>query len=316
MEYQNTLPEWLGRTEDYTVPSGRCKCWHRGGFLQKTLRELVTSLHYELLNNHYAKQPGFLQRLDPRVKLITLLGLVGLAGLTKELMVLGFIYLVTLGLMYFSKLPVLIFQKRIWLFIPLFTAIMALPGSLNIVVDGERLLTIYELAQPLDLGFMTLPASLAITRQGLTALLMLVCRVGISVSIGVLLVTTTKWASILKALRAVFVPQLFVMILEMAYRYIVLLIRVALEMFEARQVRTVGRIKERVNRQFMANTVGALFLKSMALSDEVFMAMTARGYTGEIVMLDDFCLTRVDYLWIIAVLFFVMLCCVAEFCLL
>ena len=51
---------------------------------------------------------------------------------------------------------------------------------------------------------------------------------------------TTPWADILKSLRALRVPQIFVLILSMTYRYIFLFLHTINGMFLARKSRVVG----------------------------------------------------------------------------
>jgi len=46
-------------------------------------------------------------------------------------------------------------------------------------------------------------------------------------------------------------------------------------------MRTVGKLSPQTQRAMVGSSVGALFARSMALSEEVYQAMTARGYNGE-----------------------------------
>ncbi len=52
---------------------------------------------------------------------------------------------------------------------------------------------------------------------------------------------TTPWADILKSLRALRVPQVFVLVLSMTYRYIFLFLHTANGILLARKSRIVGR---------------------------------------------------------------------------
>jgi cobalt/nickel transport system permease protein len=61
-----------------------------------------------------------------------------------------------------------------------------------------------------------------------------VARVGVSVSLAVLLVIVTPWSDLLKSLQALRVPQVFILLLSMTYRYIFLFLHSANGMFEAR----------------------------------------------------------------------------------
>ena len=48
------------------------------------------------------------------------------------------------------------------------------------------------------------------------------------------------------------------------------------------------------NRRVVASAAGALFGKAHALSEEVHMAMVARGYTGDAITLDSFRFRGID----------------------
>ena len=73
----------------------------------------------------------------------------------------------------------------------------------------------------------------------------------------------------------------------MAYRYLFHLLGSVTDMYTARKARTVGPDPDvRSGRGFVAASAGALFGKAHALSEEVYMAMVARGYTGDARTLD------------------------------
>ena len=67
----------------------------------------------------------------------------------------------------------------------------------------------------------------------------------------------------------------------MTYRYLFLFLKLAREMFEARQVRLVGVLAPADSRRLTVSTAGVLLATSMQLSDEVHTAMRARGFRGE-----------------------------------
>ena len=156
----------------------------------------------------------------------------------------------------------------------------------NWVNDGAPLLMICHFPQPITLLGVHIPPDLYLTRQGVKAASFIFLRVGLSLSMGILLTLTTPSAGLLKSLRNLGMPTLIVMIIEMCYRYLVLLLNLSIEMFEARQLRTVGRLSMASRRAQVGSSIAALFDRSLALADEVYQAMTARGYTGEAVMVE------------------------------
>jgi len=267
--------------EQYIEVSSKGKGGSRMGFLRKTLRELQKSLSSERLSEYYARQNGLLQQIDPRIKLIATISLIIIAGLTRRLEILLGLWVLTLILMYFSGLPVLKMQINIWAFIPLITLLIAIPGMFNLFNDGIPLLVLHRFSEPIYLWGYKLPQSIFISQQGVMAALYLFLRVGLSLSLGVLLAVTTPVSRLLRSLRMLGIPALFVMLIEMTYRYLVMLLMLSLEMFEARKMRTVGNLSLRRQQAQVGSSIGTLFAKSIIMAEEVYQAMTARCYTGQ-----------------------------------
>lgn len=273
------LPDWMG-TREYSDSGLEVKGSHKMGFLRKTLRELQKSLASERLSEYYTRQSGVLQGIDPRIKLISTVALILWTGLAHNIGVLLGLWLLTIVLMYWSRLPVVNMQAKIWSFIPLITLLAAIPGMFNFINNGTPLLMVYHCSEPVYLWGYKLPASIFISYQGAKAGLYLFLRVGISISLGALLAVTTPVSRLLKSLRMLGVPALLVMIIEMTYRYLMLGLMLSLEMFEARKMRTVGKLSLRRQQAQVGSSVGALFAKSMLMAEEVYQAMTARCYIG------------------------------------
>ncbi|KLU63692.1 nickel transport protein NikQ [Desulfosporosinus acididurans] len=275
------LPSWLSETNPALC---RCGCGGRrkGNFIEKTLRDIVGFLHEAVFSEEIAMREGFLQNLDSRVKVIMLIFLLVVVNLISHLSLLWAFYFILLAVAVFSHLPLRQVIARVWLVIPLFTGIMVLPALLNWVRPGEPFWVIWNFKHPLNIGSLSLPATLAVTKQGLWGGIMLVSRVGISVSLAVVLTLSTRWMDFLRALRFFYVPRIFVVTLEMTYRYIFVLITSMEEMFLARKARDAGQSPPKEQRRFVAAAVGGLLGKSQQMSEEIYWAMTARGYTGEI----------------------------------
>ena len=168
-----------------------------------------------------------------------------------------------------SLVPLDFFVRRVWMGIPFFAGIIVIPAIF--LVPGERL---FELT----LG----PITIAPSIPGLTGAVIFVTRVGVSVSIAVLLVMTTPWASILKALRTLRVPQVFVLVLSMSYRYIFLFLHTTNGLFLARKSRMVGRTSSGEQRRWISGTMGTLLSRAFKMSNDVYSAMLARGFAGEL----------------------------------
>jgi cobalt ECF transporter T component CbiQ len=233
---------------------------------------MANVLRQAIYSDELARRRGLLQRLDPRVKVVTLLGLLIVAALVRNLPVLLAMYALTLPLAAASRLPVGFFVKRVWLFIPIFTGIIVIPAMFSFVTPGNVVVPLGDWSGN----------EVGLTEQGLRSAALIVSRVATSISLVVLLTLTTPWARLLAALRALFVPRVFVLILGMAYRYIFLLLNAVTDMYTARRARAVAGDRDGTSgRRFAAASAGALFGKAHALSEEVHLAMLARGFRGD-----------------------------------
>jgi cobalt/nickel transport system permease protein len=210
---------------------------------------------------------------------------------SQNLLVILVLYLLTLPMAYVSRVPMGFYLKRVWLFMPFFTGVVALPALFSPFTPGTSLVTLIDLASP--------RMYLAITLPGVITAAFLLLRVGASVSIGVLLILTTRWAVLLKALRVLRVPQAFVLILGMTYRYIYVLLHTVNNMFLARTSRLVGQVSGAEDRRWLAASMGVLFAKSYRLSDEVYLAMQSRGFRGEAQVMQTLTWRAIDWVWLL-----------------
>jgi cobalt/nickel transport system permease protein len=270
---EQVAPDWLVRPEIGLCPCGCIGKRRKGSFVAKTLNGTSALLRQSLFAEDVAAHGGLLQRLDVRVKVVTLIGLLVVTALLHSIPVLLLVYAATLGLAAASRISVPFFVKRVWLFVPIFTGIVVLPATLNVVTAGHVVV-------PLGTWF---GHELGITSEGLHAAGLIVVRVATSISLVVLLTLTTPWNRLLAGLRALFVPRMFILVLGMAYRYLFHLLGSVTDMYDARRARTVGDERD-VNggRRFVAASAGALFGKAHALSEEVYLAMLSRGYDGNV----------------------------------
>ena len=283
---RSTTPDWLVKGEVGLCPCGCIGRRKKGSFVEKTLTGGANVMRQAMFGEDVAQRRGLLQRIDPRVKLVTLLGLLIVAALVRNIPVLIAMYAGTLILATVSALPLGFFIKRVWLFIPIFTGIVVLPAAFSFITPGNIVVPLWNWnGHPVGL-----------TQQGLASACLIVVRVATSISLVVLMTLTTPWNRLLAAMRALFVPRIFILIIGMAYRYIFLLLNAVTDMFTARKARSPGSPSQdhKQGQRFVAAAAGALFGKAHALSEEVHMAMVSRGYRGDPKVLDTARIAAID----------------------
>ena len=124
-------------------------------------------------------------------------------------------------------------------------------------------------------------------------------RTGDSMAFAFLLLMTTKWSDLTCGLRRMHFPEIFVSILNMAYRYLFLIAETGTNMMQARHIRTVGKITTSDNRKFVSNRVGQLFIRVQTMSGDIYNAMKLRGYNGDLVSLNTLKTGAADYLFVL-----------------
>ena len=295
------LPDWLTgdgrkRGRDWTTGDSR-----RQSAVAGTLLGLSRLVRDSVFSEKIAARPGLLQGLDPRIKLVGMLSLLVTVSLLRNWYLIVPLYGLTLVMAAASRISLKLYIRRVWLFVPIFAAIIVFPSLFNIVRPGDPLWVIWDFGHQVTLGPWSLGTTLAITSQGVKGAILLILRVVTSVSLGVLLALTTRWADLLKSLRVFYIPRVFVLVLSMTYRYIFLLLAMAEDIFTARTSRMVGPSSPREDRRFIASSMGTLLGKSHAFSEEVYGAMVSRGYNGEPVISHSFQARPADWFWLASV---------------
>lgn len=251
-------------------------------YLEKNLLRFTQVLQGSVFAEETAGRPGWLQKIDPRIKIAGLLLLILSSSFTHSIMPIVVLLAVALFLAAGSMLLSYSFFRRLLFFIPLYTGLIALPALF--LTPGEPLVAIPG-------------TNLIVTDQGSRAATLLIVRVVTSVSFALLLILTTRWPVLLKALRRMGFPHLLVFMMAMTYRYIYVLLQSANSLFLARKSRKVGPEAWRTAKEWIGAISGVLLGKSYSLSSEIYLAMVSRGFRGEPVLLTDFRTHPRDWFW-------------------
>jgi cobalt/nickel transport system permease protein len=253
----------------------------RQGFIERTTKHLLDTMQKALFAEQVALSKGLLQALDTRVKLVGIGALVIGTVAAHRLSVLLALFGLSVLLALLSHISLRRVVFRIWIAVLAFTGVIALPAIF--LTPGQAIFRLPLLLWP-------------VTLQGLTSAAFLTLRAETTATLSLLLILCTLWNQLLRALRFFRVPAVVVVMVTMTYRYIFLLLQTAHSMFESRQTRLVGRLAPVEQRRFAAASVGVLLDKAFQLSGEVHTAMQARGFRGDVRLLDELEMTNSDWL--------------------
>jgi len=252
-------------------------------FADKSLAEIVNYIKDAVFSEEYARREGFLQGIDQKVKFISFLVLIVATIFAHNVYVIMVFFSASLILASLSRIPLRFYIPRVLVFIPLFTGIVALPYIFNIFqpYEGTPLIVLHDFQRVIELPLLRPFSRIEITREGVFWASTFLARVTTAVSYAILLMLTTRWSDLVNTLSALRFPKMFVLILGMAYRYIFLLLDTIAKMLFSRKSRAVGKESSVSSWKLNAGIIGALFLKSYDMSENIYLAMLSRGFNGD-----------------------------------
>ncbi len=288
------IPDWLNETS--AEPCVFSAVYHsKKSFIGRTIEEIVEFMETTFFSEVYSRHKGLLQSLDPRIKLISILTVIVATSLIRDVRLLIFVYALTLLFSYLSKIDVIFFIKRVWLFIPIFAGIIAIPMIFNIFLPGDPLIRLAYLGPGSHLGPFSLPESIYITKQGVNAAVIFTMRVATCVSSTVLLFLTTPQQMLFKSFRSIGVPKIYVFTLGMTYRYIFVLTNLIRDMYIAKKARTIKSRSMFEEQKWVGGRIGYVLIRSLGMSEEVYKAMKSKGYNGDVKTMQEFKMRNRDY---------------------
>lgn len=120
---------------------------------------------------------------------------------------------------------------------------------------------------------------LGITDAGLLRFGSAAGRAAVAIGAAVVLVSTTSFPELVRALQALRLPEVVTTSLGLAYRYLYVLTDEVARLRRAARSRNAGE-GSASRRQLLTGIAAAAFQRSFARSERVYQAMLSRGYTG------------------------------------
>ena len=219
-----------------------------------------------------------LHRLDPRVKVLTTVSyVVAVVSFGPHAVAALFPFLLyPITLCIWGRLPLAYMLKRVLLVMPF--ALMV--GLFNPFLDREPLLALGPI----------------VLSGGWVSFISICMRVFLASIAAFILIGLTGMPNVALGLERLKVPRLFVVQLLFVYRYIFVLTEEAVRMMRAYTLRSVhGR---RPGVRVFSLLVGHLLLRTLERARRIYLAMSCRGFTGEVRTVRVFRLRLADVLFL------------------
>jgi cobalt/nickel transport system permease protein len=230
----------------------------------------------------FSSQNGFFQRIDARVKVLFLLFFILIVSLKRDVLPETCIWIFVFVLTLFSRLSILKVYRRVLLLGFVFGFLVALPSAFNLITKGEIILPIVRLPKPYNFWIYHIPTDIGLTREGIYGVAMLTMRVINSLSLSFLVLYTTPFHEIIRALKVLKVPDSFLIIITLCYKYIFIFSKTVEDMHLAKKSRILRELNPAEAREWIAGRMAFIFRKSRLRCEEVFKAMIGRGFSNSI----------------------------------
>ncbi len=272
----------------------------RLSYLDKGLSHIAKLTKSSYVQWELSSRKGFLQELDARVKVVFTLLMLAAVNIRKdlptELVIAGFVFVLALA----SRAGLKLIYGRVAFIGFFFGFLVAMPSALNIITPGRPIFTLVTLHEAHTFWSYRIPKEIGITSGGLFGVAMLTMRVANSVSLAMLVLFTTPFTEIMRALKAFRVPDSVLAVVNLTYKYIFIFAKTVEDMHLAKISRTAGAVNGSEARRWAAGRMGIIFKKTQVRCDEIFKAMLSRGFTGEIKLRGQGAMRKSDWLALFA----------------
>lgn len=253
----------------------------------------------KIFNDYFAVKENMLSKIDSRIKLLFVILAIILTICSNSFLLPLAVAFLSLSSLIMVRIPPSILLFR--LITPLGMAIVIF--IVQVFFYGQSPLFELNIAGLHLIGF----------KEGLHQGILIMSKVVGAVSLVLFLFLTTSLSKLLFAAYWFKIPQAFIEVIMLTYRYIFVLLESALEIRNAQRLR-LGYINFRTGLQSWGDLTGAMVIKAYQQAIQTHEAMIARGYSGKMAMEREEKLKPRDILAIFAALAALILMYLFNFC--
>lgn len=223
-------------------------------------------------------QDTVIHRLDPRTKLsATVLFIVTVVSFPKH-EVAGLFPFFFFPVLFFSlgDIPVKFIMKKV-LLVSFFAFFI---GIFNPLFDRQPMYVFYGVT----------------VSGGWVSFLSIMLKFFLTITSALLLIATTSFPGICRALQKFGIPDIFISQLLFLYRYIFVLVEEAMKVVRARDMRSFGKRGKEIKA--FTGIVGTLFLRTVERAERIYLAMLSRGFSGTLHTIKPYGLTGADAIFL------------------
>jgi cobalt/nickel transport system permease protein len=245
-------------------------------FLDWTILNSASAVKSIPLQAENAAKENFIHKFNPHVKLISLIYFVIVISIVSNLYQQVLITVFIFSQYLLARFKVFQVYRKIFFLVFIFGFLVVLPASLNIITPGKIIFNLITFDKPSHLWIYKIPQNIGFTENGIQVILLVFLRVLNSVSFALFFVFTTPFSSFIKCFKIIGVPDTFLMIISLAYKYIYILSRTIEETYFALKSRLAGNVKSKNIRNLISGWIFFILKKSRIIYENTYLAGKAK----------------------------------------
>jgi cobalt/nickel transport system permease protein len=278
------IPAFLLNTPEpaarINAPTGKLKV----AFIDRTIRSSASFVRNAIVQYESPKNALRLTSISAQSMLIFFLVYIVCISLTHtiegQLIFTGILFLLVL----IAPVKRISIYRTALILSFLFGFLVMVPAALNVFSPGKMLITLVQFHSARTFLIYHIPSQIGITDKGMFIVLRMFIKVFNSLTLTFIILHSTTFYRLIKALGFIRVPSIFILIVTLSYKFIFIMAQTVEEMYLALRSRWIGSKGRKETRQIIAGRMGFLFRKSWIRYEEIYKAMLARGYTGELTL--------------------------------
>ena len=297
---ENKLPFFLTKQSGEEVLSENVKK-SRLPFLDKTIHKIAVTVKLMYFQSEVTTGKKIFH-IHPQIKVfsfIYLIVILSLAHTIKSQLVASF-FITSFYLI--SKTPYKYVYKKIIFLSLVFGLLIFLPASLNVITPGKIIFKIATFSSSSRFWIYEIPQVIGITDSGIHVVTLLFLRVLNSVSLALFFLYSSSFPQLIKGFKVFFVPDTFLMIISLAYKFIFILSKSIEETYFAIKSRLVGNIQNKYVQDIISGRVFYVFKKAKYNYESTYAAMISKGYNGKVIFQNETKIKTADIYFLVIML--------------
>jgi cobalt/nickel transport system permease protein len=276
----NSLPDYLLNNINQPDFSGKARKT-KLPFLEKTLNKIAVTIKLMYLQSEITSK-NKIPHIHPKVKVFSFIYLIVIISFLNTIhsQLIAFFFILVFYLI--SRTSYKHVYKKIIFLSFVFGLLVFLPSSLNVITPGNIILNIVRFNRSYHFWIYNIPQTIGITDNGINIVGLLFFRVLNSISLAMLFLYSSSFPQLIKGFKVFFVPDTFLMIISLAYKFIFILSKSIEETYFALKSKLAGNVNNKNAQNIISGRVFYIFKKARNNYENTYAAMISKGYCGKI----------------------------------